>query len=465
MLQPLRHPLRLLLALEPLVWAGVFYLFWFPDPDRTFALLLVAAIGVVRVLAFGLRRPGLAWPVGVWAFIGVCGALVALGLLSPFVAPYTWGITPITLGGFSISVEYAWVMVARVGLGVLLALRLIDALALTQPDPAAATDPAARAVVRLFAGLAALTCLIAVFSLFATAWDGKSGDFRPLLDLIPRITTVEAIRGGFNPNEIGGALAWVIPAWAAFAAAWWRWGRRDAVGMAVRTGALVVFAMLMLGLFLGQSRLAIIGVIGGLAIVIALLVPRGRPQQIASVMLVAFVLLEIAVVTRVFSPNQAALIERDEDSLSSRLLIWESALRIVGDYPATGSGANTFRHPDVRRDYPVLGYETRVLPHAHNLWLQTGADLGVPGVLALAAVYATAAWAAVRVFRRRARVHPWVWALAVAAGAGLLSHLAFAMGDAIALWDRLGFVGWWLLGLLMAAGAAAERGYASARHV
>ena len=37
--------------------------------------------------------------------------------------------------------------------------------------------------------------------------------------------------------------------------------------------------------------------------------------------------------------------------------------------------------------------------------------------------------------------------IAVSVAAGLLAHIVFSMGDAIALWDRLHFVHWLLIGL------------------
>src|SRR5262249_13990791 len=147
---------------------------------------------------------------------------------------------------------------------------------------------------------------------------------------LPRIRWFPGAEGGFNANEIAGALAWLTPLMAGLAFYRGRWPL-------VRIAAAVGFWLLLLALFLCQQRLAIIGVVAALAGIIFLVVPPGRRRYIALFGLALFIAAEVAVVKNVFNSGQAQRLEdRDEISTYGRLDIWRSALNIVHDYPLTG---------------------------------------------------------------------------------------------------------------------------------
>jgi O-antigen ligase len=291
---------------------------------------------------------------------------------------------------------------------------------------------------------------IGILALGATQWNDKSGALgfitnalQPLKDF-PAIKNFPGAPGGFNANEIAGALAWITPLMAGLALYKWRWP-------ILRITTAVAFWVLLLALFLGQSRFAIGGVVVGLAGIIFLLIPVGRRRTIALAGLALFILLEAGVALRVFNrpaPSTTPVVEgsagRDEMSVAGRLDIWKSALEIMHDYPLTGVGLNLFRSAPVRARYPAPAYDKQVLPHAHNEFLQVGSDMGIPGLLIFAAWYVTMAYMLIQTWRhgdQSARV------VAVATGAGLLAHAVFGMGDAVALWDRFIFLFWWLFGI------------------
>src|SRR5690606_4768632 len=86
---------------------------------------------------------------------------------------------------------------------------------------------------------------------------------------------------GFNPNEVAGALAWVVPVLAALALG--NPNQMDDTSsqnslrwIGVRPLAGLAFAITMLSLFLGQSRFAIAGVMGSIIIIILALVKNPR---------------------------------------------------------------------------------------------------------------------------------------------------------------------------------------------
>lgn len=152
-----------------------------------------------------------------------------------------------------------------------------------------------------------------------------------------------------------------------------------------------------------------------------------------------------SVLAGLIGPKTEQLQERDQDSLTARLMMWNSGLQIIRDYPLTGSGLNTYRVGAVRARYPVEDFER--IPHAHNEWVQIGTDLGIPGLLVFAGWFVVIGWMLLRVWRTgdlQAR------AFALATGCGLAAHLFYGLGDAIPLWDRFAFVFWWLIGLALA---------------
>jgi O-antigen ligase len=194
--------------------------------------------------------------------------------------------------------------------------------------------------------------------------------------------------------------------------------------------------------------LTIFGTLLALAVIIFLLIPRGKWQLLAWMALAAVTVFELVII---YNPaSRLELAERDEDSLSGRFNIWSSALSIVEDYPLTGVGLNMFRDRRVLEQYPVPRWfpspgATRILPHTHNEILQAATDMGIPGAAVFVVIYVAAIYMTVQTWRRG---DEYARAVSVSAFAGLLAHGIFGMGDAITLWDRFAFLFWGVLGLL-----------------
>lgn len=398
----------LILALEPVFVAAALLWYWL-TPEHLEALLLF----VPPMLARGVvhRRLWARTPLDVLLL-----ALVVAIYLNYLYAPYARSLW---IGGRGI-------------LGVLVVLSFA-AMARQRGD-----------VDRLVKATLALSGIVAIFALTMSIWSDKSDILRPMIDLIPRISGVAGVRGGFNVNEIAGAMAWLLPVVASIMIHDWRF--RLAGTQWRRWSVSLIFALLWVAVFFGQSRMAIFGLIAAMGLLIMALIPAGRWRMIAWAALIALTVAEMVLFIGVFSPDEK-LESRDEASLTSRLLIWDSAAQMIVDYPLTGVGMNKYRLSDVRKAYPVAGYENRILPHAHNEVLQIGADLGVPGVLLFVGWHGVAAWMLWRVWRHGEAFQR---ALAVGLLASLLAHGVFGLGDTIALWDRLSFVFWWILGLVAA---------------
>jgi O-antigen ligase len=434
----LRLVARRLLWLEVIILSVLLYAFWFTDASRVLTLALLVPILVLRWVAY--RRVITLVPL-VFVFV----TLLILAVISVYAAPYSWGNVTIASPPFNFrsTVPWAWVMIGRPLLGMAIVFALVEH----------AREYGIRGVLVVTLVLA---LLVGFAALFATQWNTKSAPLRFITDLLRAINPlptlahfpiagdlVRMVQGGFNANEIGGAIAWLTPVCAGIAL--YRWRPR-----AIQIAAGILFFVLLLALFLGQSRLALAGVVVALGAMIFLLIPHGRYRYLALAGLILFGLLEGALVAGVFSRDQTqveALQDRDEVGATHRMAMWHAALNAVRDYPLTGLGMNLYRNGTVRARYPVPTYENRVLPHAHNEYLQIAADLGIPGLLVFIALYGVAGWMAWRCWRSGdvpARV------VAVAAAGGLLAHGIYGLGDAITLWDRFAFVFWWLLGIISA---------------
>jgi O-antigen ligase len=429
---------RAALWLEPLILIAAIYFFWFPSnypyslaepidrfEYRWLLALIVPLIGV-RLLLY--RRPWTATPLDAWLI-----ALIGIGLFNTEFAPYD------TRGAF---------MLLRPLLGLALVIGTVELARLSN----GMTLPATLILI--------LALLIGVLALFATRWDAKSDELYDLARSLPRFELPPFASGGFNPNEIAGAIAWVLPPAAALS--FYPFARR---WRALNVLAAIAFTLLATALILGQSRFAIAGVLLALLAVAIWVVPRGWPRYAALLAWVAVVALEAALTLNLFDVTRSAgagsaavgLSGRDESSFTRRFDIWESGLAIVRDHPLTGAGINNFRAGPVRADYPVApwdmpvgatepqpGYQTRILPHAHNETVQIAADLGLPGLIVYIGWHLTLLymmWVCWRRGDRGAQI------VALAVTGGVMAHAVFGLGDAIPLWDRFIFVYWALLGL------------------
>lgn len=395
----------LLLAQWPLLGALVIA-FWFPLSVRTewaWLLGLFVPVGLVRWWVTGRR---FTWTPTLVLLV----VLAILGILNVTYAPHTWGLVMLTRPLLGLLIVYVFVETARENGSIRFPLMILTGFAI----------------------------FVGALALFTTQWNEKSAAFDFLLDHLPQWREIPGFEGGFNANELSGALIYLLPPIAGLAV--YRWLHK-----LPRVGVTLGFSLLFLALMLGQGRMAIIGMVVALALIIYLLIPAGRWRRIAWVGLALVVLFEVALI---FNPvDRERLATRDETSFLTRLYMWRASVDMMVDYPLTGVGMNMYRIQPVRMSYPVPGYETRVLPHTHNEILQMGTDMGVPGLVLFLAFYAVAArmiWICWRLGDVQAR------AVAVSISAGLLGHGIFGMADAITLWDRFAFVLWILLGILTA---------------
>ena len=112
--------------------------------------------------------------------------------------------------------------------------------------------------------------------------------------------------------------------------------------------------------------------------------------------------------------------------IEGRLEVWSRALYMIQDFPFTGVGMGTFQSV-ANALYPFfLAGPNAEIPHAHNLLLQVGVDLGVPGLVAFIAILILVTWSAMRSLMYYGRLREefmttMAWAGLVSIG-GMLIH-------------------------------------------
>jgi putative inorganic carbon (HCO3(-)) transporter len=299
----------------------------------------------------------------------------------------------------------------------------------------------------LTSGLCIAAVGISLVSLVGTNWSEWKlpmlgplyGSLRHLPDAVA--TSVDLRRGGFNPGQVGGTLALLLPfvlALALFERTLWK-------GLLLG----VVSVLVLTTLALEASRSGALGVALGVGLLVALRWPRlavGLPILVIA----GSVAAELVRRSTLAAPFLVIpLVSTVGDSLAGRQDIWSRALVEISDFPITGIGLNTF---PVVTDLLYPFFNTAInarVPHAHNILLQTALDLGLPGVVSFVGVLVAAAMALFRAWNAGHRAERPVIA---GLSSGLSAHLVFDLLDSVPLGAPPGILLWAMLGGAVAIG-------------
>lgn len=266
------------------------------------------------------------------------------------------------------------------------------------------------------------------------------------------------VSNAVHPNILAALLALLFPfplAWLLSPRGASGGGRWAAWGVRAFTGA----ACLLMGIVLVLSKSRggyIAGAVGALA-TLALLVRRRWAWLVLLLLVVALVgggawFILGSGGEALDSPE---LVEgaANPATWAFRLGVWRAAVWMMADFPFTGVGMGLFNEVGAL----LYAHYAPNNPGAHNLYLQVGVDLGVPGLIAFLAVLMLALWmaaAAMRRFTRRGDSP--LRAEAAAALAGLIALMTHGLVD-IGVWStRGGFVPWAVMGLAAALYSVAQ---------
>jgi putative inorganic carbon (HCO3(-)) transporter len=208
-----------------------------------------------------------------------------------------------------------------------------------------------------------------------------------------------------HPNVLAGNLLLCLPWSAAALLLIPDQPRRNRLGLAL-AGAFMLTLLV-----LTQSRGALLGLLGMTFGLTLLWLPPRLRGWFGGVSLVAGAALLLWLnplrVISFFNQSGAG------GTLPGRTEIWSRALYILQDFPMTGVGMGLFGRV-VDTVYPFSANVPGSVPHAHNLFLQVGVDLGLPGLLAWGVIYLNV-WAAGWSLLRHEDVTARAWGAAILA--------------------------------------------------
>jgi putative inorganic carbon (HCO3(-)) transporter len=289
-----------------------------------------------------------------------------------------------------------------------------------------------------FAGAA-----VAVIGILGTNWIDKIPLLRGVTARLPAV--IRGVPGqaeGFQPNAIAGALVMFLPLQFALCVA----ARRR------RPLQVAAFAMTALTFLLTQSRGGYLSLAAGVIAWALWSGRRSRRWAIGALVVVAVLGVSLrGAIEPLLTQQVGSGVAVD---VPSRLELWSRAVRIIGDFPFTGIGMNTFRRV-MPAMYPVsLTPPDFDVAHAHNHILQVALDLGLPGLVAYLALWVGAAVLLAKTIRTVTDERlGWV---AGGMAAGMIAYFAFGTTDAIGLGAKLGVFFWIALALIVSMHAVAK---------
>jgi len=298
---------------------------------------------------------------------------------------------------------------------------------------------------------------IAALGLLGTDWIGKFPVLDAIYERLPRmITRLPKIHseGAIHPNELGGTMALFVPFLASlilgFANAEFRHDFGSRGRLLLQNLVLITLLLTGFTLLLTQSRSAWIGVALALLVIGAAWYPWLRSVLLASVVLAFALTLYVGAdrVGQMLFDVGAGTARVGTLDLAGRVEVWQRAMYMLQDFPYTGIGLNTFSVvANILYPFFLIGPDTKV-PHAHNLLLQTGVDLGILGLVA----YVGLITAFLAVTWRTVRHTPMPYTRAACFGliGSMVAFHVYGLTDAITLGAKPGLVLWVMLGLAVA---------------
>lgn len=207
-------------------------------------------------------------------------------------------------------------------------------------------------------------------------------------------------------------------------------------------------------LLLTQSRSGWIGAYGGLVALLAmwrLALPPGNKRQMVGWGLFAIV-FALGLGLALIGPERLQTLWEDPsqptvfgslETINFRLEVWRWGLTAVGDFPFTGTGLGTFRQV-VFRFYPIAISPNYDIAHAHNIFLQTALDVGLPGLVVYLGFLLVAGGMTWQILRQNSALRP----AAIGLYSGVVALHLYGLTDALAIGAKPGLLFWLALGLL-----------------
>jgi O-antigen ligase len=209
-------------------------------------------------------------------------------------------------------------------------------------------------------------------------------------------------------------------------------GRRELKLVLLQKQALGIFclALIMLALVFSQSRGGILAAL--FSFTLLYLFAGLRRKKVAGVVM-ACGLIMLGYGAAIGFEGLANRFQQIEHGAAGRMELWQDGWKAVLDHPLTGTGLGTY--PEVGRAYQNAFGPGQRASHAHNDYLETAVELGLPtaGILTLG-IWGLWCWRAARLWRVRKIMdhgHLLLAAASLAALGGYLLHGCVEFNNAI----------------------------------
>jgi len=293
-------------------------------------------------------------------------------------------------------------------------------------------------------GVVGLGVALALLALVGVKWSpGKLFALSQLYERLPLL-----LPDPIHPNVMAGALSLIIPIALSLTLSGWAWGDKGDRGipphlcrLAMGASSLAMSCILLLTKSRGAYMAFIVAllVVGGLH---SRRVLTGLPVVLAGLTAIWWRMGTQPLMDWLMSTRALG-------GWEGRQEVWSRAAYMMQDFPFTGIGMGTFNQiANVMYPFFLAGPDAEV-PHAHNLFLQVGVDLGFPGLIAYLALLMLCFWMACQV-----RIRSPVPSFQAALAAGLLGSLAtlvvHGLTDAVMWVAKPAVITWALFGLTTA---------------
>lgn len=402
-----RSGLWLLLLLAPL--------FLFPAPGRNWLLLILPVFWLWRGFVSG-RMVGRT-PADLPVFL----LIVQTGVTVFVIPDIEWSMGKIAGIAFGVAIFFE------------LAARLKDEAAL-------------RKGVVVFLAMGVGLGLVGLFNMsFVESKADAQVDLLTRIGLhLPRLhLRIPGAEEGFNPNAVAGTLALIIPVLATLLLLALRkevpadsfWKKRavlfsGAAGLALLLGVVAIS-------FSRETWLALV-LSGGLPLAVLV---NARRRWLITAGVVLLGLLALAGAYSVLMGREGMPLSEIEmaGKAGGRTQAWAVGLEAVREHPWTGVGLNRVRL------LPGIGVSRA---HVHNHLIQTAAELGLPALVALVALYLLMGVMGATVWKSAPEA--WMRYAVLGLGWGQLAHFLFGLTDSIPLGAKAGIFFWISLALMTA---------------
>jgi putative inorganic carbon (hco3(-)) transporter len=284
--------------------------------------------------------------------------------------------------------------------------------------------------------------------LLAADWMFKVPGIQEIAEWLPaRLLILPGAAGGVHTNQLAATLLLFLPLLLSLLLGWSNQRRMRLLWAGLLLLLTVVFV-------LTQSRTGYLGAMGGWLILILLWIwmmpPTPKRRWLLAGMLLGIAIGSVTIWG--FGGERLVAIWQDPlqetavgavGSLGFRQEVWFWSLIAIGDFPFTGTGLGTFRQV-VRRFYPLAITPSYDIAHAHNIFLQTALDIGLPGLIAYVSLLGLALQQGWYVARQQRELRP----IALGLMSGIIALHIFGLADALALGSKPALIFWCMLGLL-----------------